>query len=185
MKPIVFRPEEWARVERVLAYQREHLKAGKKYALEIKEYRERRSLDANAYCWVLIDKISAKMGIDKVEVYRKAIEDIGGNSDIVCAKTEAVESLRKAWERNGIGWLTETMPSRIEGCTNVILYYGSSSYDTAQMSRLIDHVAQDAKALDIETLSPQELAVLEGKWDAQINKSNGDIAQGKGAGVGS
>jgi hypothetical protein len=52
------------------------------------------------------------------------------------------------------------MPSKINGCTNVILYYGSSTYNTAQMSLLIDHLVQDAKALGIETMTPQELEAL-------------------------
>ena len=65
--------------------------------------------------------------------------------------------LRESWEARGIGWQTETMPSKVEGCTNVVLYYGSSVYDTKQMSLLIDHLVQDAKAIGIETLTPREL----------------------------
>lgn len=129
-------------------------------AVEIKQYRDHRSLDANAYCWVLISKIAAKMHIDKVEVYREAIKAIGGNNTIVCCKDVAVDALRAGWQDKGLGWVTDTMPSKIEGCTNVILYYGSSTYDTRQMSILIDHVVQDAKALGIETLTPAELEAL-------------------------
>ena len=42
----------------------------------------------------------------------------------------------------------------------MILYYGSSTYDTQQMSLLIDHIVQDAKALGIETMTPAELEAL-------------------------
>ena len=132
----------------------------KDVAVEIKQYREKRSLDANAYCWTLVDKIASAMHIDKVEVYREAVRAIGGNSVIVCVKDVAVDALRNGWQDKGIGWLTETMPSKIKGCTNVILYYGSSTYDTKQMSLLIDHVVQDAKALGIETMTPAELEAL-------------------------
>ena len=45
---------------------------------------------------------------------------------------------------------------------NVVFSYGSSTYDTAQMSRLIDNIVQDCKAVGIETLTPSELAKLEG-----------------------
>lgn len=128
--------------------------------VEIKKYRQRRSLDANGYCWTLIDKIAAKMHIDKAEVYREAIRAIGGNSTIVCVLDVAVDALRRGWEDKGLGWQTETMPSKHEGCTNVILYFGSSTYDTKQMSLLIDHVVQDAKALGIETLTPAELEAM-------------------------
>lgn len=128
--------------------------------VEIKKHRDKRSLDANAYCWKLIDQIAAEMHIDKEEVYREAVRAIGGNSTIVCVQDVAVEALRAGWKDKGIGWQTETMPSKIKGCTNVILYYGSSTYDTRQMSLLIDHVVQDAKALGIETLTPAELEAL-------------------------
>ena len=128
--------------------------------LEVKQHRNRRSIDANGYAWVLMDKIAAKMHIDKAEVYREAIKSIGGVSETVCVQDKAVERLRQGWEQNGIGWQTDTMPSKLKGCTNVILYYGSSTYDTQQMSLLIDHIVQDAKALGIETMTPAELEAL-------------------------
>lgn len=132
----------------------------KDVSVEIKQYRQKRSLDANGYCWTLIDKIAAAMHLDKVDVYREAIRAIGGNNCVVCVKNEAADALREGWQNNGIGWITDTMPSKIRGCTNVILYYGSSIYDTAQMALLIDHLVQDAKALGIETMTPKELEAL-------------------------
>ena len=126
----------------------------------MKQHRNKRSLDANGYAWVLMDKIAARMHIDKVEVYREAIKNIGGVSETVCVQDKAVDRLRQGWEQNGIGWQTDTMPSKLKGCTNVILYYGSSTYDTQQMSLLIDHIVQDAKALGIETMTPAELEAL-------------------------
>lgn len=68
--------------------------------------------------------------------------------------------MRRGWEMRGMGWQTETMPSKVPGCTNVVLYYGSSMFDTHQMSLLIDHVVQDAKALGIETMTPREIEKL-------------------------
>lgn len=44
----------------------------------------------------------------------------------------------------------------------MLLYYGSSTYDGAQMARLIDNIVQDCKAVGIETMTPDELARLEG-----------------------
>lgn len=145
----------------------ESVKQGKTYSVEIKEYRKPRSLDANAYAWVLIGKISAKMNIPKEEVYRKAIREIGGNSDTVCVMEKAADALCEGWKHNGIGWITERFPSKIDGCVNVTLYYGSSTYDSATMSRLIDYIVDDAKELGIETMTPQELARLEG-YDGKI-----------------
>ncbi len=131
---------------------------------EIKRAKKKRSLEANAYMWVLVDKIASAVGVDKVTVYREAIKNIAGNSEIVCVKQDAAEKLIKGWEHNGIGWLTETMPSKLPGCVNVVLYYGSSIYDTAQMSKLIDHIVYEAKQLGIETLTPAELERMKAQW---------------------
>lgn len=136
----------------------------KTLSIEIKPYRAKRSLDANAYFFVLADKLAAKLGTNKEEVYRNAVRDIGGVSEIVCVKNEAVERLCEGWSKNGIAWQTETFPSKIDGCTNVILYYGSSTYTTEQMSRLIENIVQDCKAVGIETRTPNEIANLLSMW---------------------
>ena len=132
--------------------------------ISIKKAAKRRSRDANALAWVLIDKIAEKTRIPKKEIYRNAIREIGGVSEVVCVQDRAVERLRSGWEKNGIGWQSETAPSKIPGCTNVILYYGSSTYNTAQMSRLLDLIIQEAEQQGIPTLR-DEAAELLGKWD--------------------
>lgn len=140
------------------------LKGLDKLTIKISKFKQKRSLDANAYCWTLIGKIAEKTRVPKEEVYREAIRGIGGNYDVVCIKEEAADSLRNAWERNGIGWQTEVMLSKLDGCTNVLLYYGSSTYDTEQMSRLIENILQDCKALGIETRSQEEIDSLLKNW---------------------
>ena len=132
--------------------------------VEIKKYRKRRSLDANAYAWVLVDKIAEALSHDKVAVYREAIRNIGGVSETVCILEQAAPKLISAWEAHGIGWQTESMASKIEGCLNIVLYYGSSTYDTKQMSSLIDHLIAEAKELNIETATPAELARYKEEW---------------------
>lgn len=142
------------------------LEKGKAVTAEIKVVKPRRSLDSNAYCWVLMNRIAEKTGIDAETVYRELIKGIGGNCDVICVPNKAVERLQNGWKRNGIGWVTDTMPSKLDGCTNVILYYGSSTYDQAQMGRLIDRVVQECQNLGIETMTPDELAQLKEGWSA-------------------
>lgn len=137
---------------------------GKPYTAELKEYRKKRSLDANAYAWVLIDRLAEKTGEPKTQIYRNLIREIGGNSETVCVLSGAVESLVSGWSKNGVGWVTDIGPSKIAGCTNVTLYFGSSTYDTRQMSRLIDLIVQDCKEQGIETLTPFELDALKERW---------------------
>lgn len=135
-----------------------------KLSIEIKPFRERRSLDANAYAWVLMDKLASKLGESKENIYREYIRNIGGNSTTICVKNTAVERLREGWSKNGIGWQTEAFPSKIDGCTNVVLYYGSSTYDTEQMARLLDLIIQDCKQFGIPTETPDEIARLKSLW---------------------
>lgn len=144
------------------------LQNDKKYELSIKLHRKKRSNDANAYCWCLIDKLAEKLNQPKTEIYRRLIKDVGGVSNTVCVQDNAVEKLIKAWEKHGIGWQAETDKSKIAGCTNVILYYGSSTYDTAQMSRLIDLVLQECEQLGIhDTKTPNEIEELKALWQSQ------------------
>ena len=137
---------------------------GKRVLAEIKVQKPRRSLDSNAYCWVLMNRIAEKTGIDVETVYRETIKGIGGNCEIVCVTNEAVERLRSGWSQNGIGWVSDTMESKLDGCTNVVLYYGSSTYDQGQMGRLIDRIVHDCHTLGIETMTPQELMHLKQGW---------------------
>ena len=132
---------------------------------EIKQIRKKRSLDANAYCFVLLDRLSAELQTPKEELYRRYIKEVGDVSDIVCVKDKAAKRLTEQWERNGLGWQTETFLSKLDGCTNVILYYGSSVYDTKQMSRLIDLIVQDCHSIGIETKNPNEIKSLLEEWN--------------------
>ena len=135
------------------------------YDLEVKEHRKKRSLDANAYAWVLINKIADALRITPIEIYRQAIQYISGNSEIIPIKQEAVEQFKQAWSHNGIGWITRDMgKSKIPGYMNLMVYYGSSVYDTKQMSELIDHLVQECRALDIEIKSDEEIKSLMEAW---------------------
>jgi len=137
------------------------------YDLDIKEHREKRSLDANAYAWVLIHKLAKAMGIKSLEVYREAVLNVGDNYTPMCIREQDVERHRKMWETNGDGWqCVDRGQSNVPGCRTIFAYYGSSVFDTRQMSRLIDSLIQDCKALDIETLPPDKLAAMVGEWDA-------------------
>jgi hypothetical protein len=136
------------------------------YDLEVKEHRKKRSLDANAYAWVLINKLADEMRITPLEVYRQAIQNVGGNYEILPIKEDAADHFKRIWEAKGIGWPCVDMgKSKIDGYRNMRAYYGSSTYDTRQMSQLIDNLVQDCKALDIETLTPEKLSLLMEEWN--------------------
>lgn len=138
------------------------MKTGKEYNVTIKG--KGRSLDANAYCWVLLDRLAAHYGVARERVYRQEIQSIGGVSEVLCLREKAAEAFCRSWERNGIGWMTDTGPSKIKGCVNVTVWYGSSVYDTEQMARLIDAIVQDCRDVGIETMTPRELYALVSRW---------------------
>ena len=130
-------------------------------SVEIKRFLPRRSRSANAYAWVLIDELAEKLNLTKTEVYRHAIRDIGGVSDTVCVPDKAVDRLCEGWMAKGLGWQTERLESKLRGCTNVVLYYGSSTYDSRQMHALIDTLIAECKQQGIETLTPAQLVFEE------------------------
>lgn len=140
----------------------------KKYVADIKEYRENRSSDANAYAWVLFGELAPKLSTEEApispeDIYRRLIRDVGGNYEVTPIRNEALERWMSIWTAKGVGWVCEEIgPSKIEGYTNVRNFYGSSVYDTAQMSRLIDLTIQECKQQGIETMTPEELSRLEG-----------------------
>lgn len=138
-------------------------------SVEIKKFKEKRSLDANAYAWVLMEKLAVATGIPKTDIYRNTIRKISGVSETVCVQDAALERLCSGWEHNGKGWQAEQFPSKIEGCTNVTLYYGSSTYNSAQMSRLISQIVEDCQERGIETMTPMELARLMEGWNDKAN----------------
>ena len=152
----------------VKALSYELLKMGE-LSVEFKKFKKKRSLDANSYFWVLADKLAEVTGESKTAIYRNAIKEIGGVSEVVCIKEAAANKLCEGWSKNGLGWQTDIMDSKIKGCKNVVLYYGSSTYDTKQMSMLIDNIVQDCKAVGIETMTPRELAILKENWKGDMN----------------
>nr|DAU00055.1 MAG TPA: NinB protein [Caudoviricetes sp.] len=131
--------------------------------IEIK--RKKRSLDANAYMWVLADKIADKLNTTKEAVYKEAIKDVGAFESLLI-QDKAVDKFIELWEKQGIGNVAQVMYQSkvVDGCTAVRVYYGSSTYDTKQMSRLIDYIVSEAKEQGIETLTPDEIARLKSVW---------------------
>lgn len=136
---------------------------GKELSVEIKPYRARRSLDANAYCWVLCQKLSEKLNCTKEDVYKEAIRK-AGQFDFIAVTDKATEQFIKAWQSKGLGWYAEALESKIDGCKKIMVYYGSSVYDSKEMAHLIDYIVSECKEQGIETLPPWEVERLKKEW---------------------
>ena len=135
------------------------------YIAAIKEFRKKRSLDANAYCWELIGKLAGKLRIPPEQIYREAIQEIGDNYVVTPIREDGAGRWREIWQGKGLGWICEDLgKSKLPGYVNIANYYGSSVYDSAQMSRLIDYIIEECKLQEIETLPPDKLALLKEGW---------------------
>lgn len=139
----------------------------KEYDIEIKRHRGKRSLDANAYMWVLADKIASVIRSTSKEVYKKAIQEVGV-FHYGYFKDEDAEYAADMWASNGVGWIAVIEPCNMAHHKAIKFYHGSSSYDTKQMSRVIDYLVDEAKDIGgIEVLSPDELARMKSAWRAE------------------
>lgn len=127
-------------------------------AVELKQYRAKRSLDANAYFHVLVGKIADALTISKAKAKNVLICKYGQpqllpDGSIMVYKSNAPEEFM--WEQES----THAIPVKYEEkATFYKIYRGSHTYDTKEMSVLIDGTVADAKELGIETLPPAELA---------------------------
>ena len=140
---------------------------GRELTVTAKKYYKARSLNANAYAWALLDQLAVKMHTAKESLYRGYVRNIGGNNDQMLMNNEAAGRFCTAWQSYGLGWITEVAPSGANGVSLVTAYYGSSTYDTEQMSRLIDLIVQDCRALDIETRPQDEINAMLEAWDGR------------------
>lgn len=145
----------------------EQLKNEDKLDIDIKKYRKKRSLDANAYCWVLCDTIAKELSKDgiittKENIYKEAIKDIGTFEPMI-VEEKAFENFKRIWEKQGLGFLIQEIAKK-DKCIKVHCYYGSSTYDSKEMSLLIELLVEEAKQLNIEVKTKQEIESLLEMW---------------------
>lgn len=114
---------------------------------------------------MLIGKLAEKLKLPRIDLYRHYIRQIGGNYETVCIKAEHADEFCRLWEKNGLGWIAEPFDSKLDGCTNVNCYMGSSEYNTEQMTRLINLVVDDCQGCGIETMTPDEQKKLLSLWE--------------------
>lgn len=138
------------------------------------QWREKRSLDANAYFHVLVNHIAAALANNPdapsdTEVKRQLVLDYGtidrdDNGDIIGAKLPASVNVLQYYPY-AKSYKSVTENGRDYEC--YIFYKRTRNLDRKEMARLIDGAVQEAKALGIETKTPAEIAAIEAAWEAQ------------------
>lgn len=140
----------------------------KAYVAELKEKTKKRSLDANAFLWSLLNQMSVVLRMPPEEIYQGYLPDVGDNFEWHPCKPENVQRYTEGWCRGHIGRMVDDMgPCRLpdlRGYRLLKCYYGSSDYDVPTFSRLLELVIQDCRQLGIETLSEREKSLLLEEW---------------------
>lgn len=145
------------------------------YEITIQKKKNKRSLNASAYCWVLCQKIAEELSktgyTSKEDVYRKAIKDCSHFS-YVPVREDAIERYIQIWQGHGLGWLAEDAGEcqSLKGYHNIMCYHGSSVYNQQEMARLIDCLTDECEQLGIK-LEPSEYiqSLIEG-WESEQTK---------------
>ena len=132
-----------------------------KLSIIAKKFRQKRSLDANAYCWVLMTKIAEVVDSSKDEVYEEMLQKYGflyqdeeGYIPITVkagVDMSKIEGHWKFYKSNG-------------KFDSYLMIKGSSKYDSAEMAKFIDQIIYEAKGLGIETMTPAELERMKAEW---------------------
>lgn len=137
------------------------IESDKLKTIELKQFREKRSLDSNAYAWQLMDKIAKKLGSTDEEVYITMLKRYGAK-DYIAAPKESEYILKRVYK------IVEPIKDCMINSTPSVTYRlirGSSTYDQSEMGKLIDGIVDEAKTLGIETMTPNEIAGLIAKWE--------------------
>lgn len=143
------------------------LKQDKGITWDLKEHKERRRLTQNAYYWVLVGKIAEKTGISSAEIHNRNLRDLGlverMNGAVVpvyIPDTDEAERDALEAETFHIKPTSQTKEGK-DGKTYrcYVLLRGSSTFNVAEFSALVDLIVQEALAQGgIEVLPPDELA---------------------------
>ena len=123
---------------------------------ELKEYKTKRSNQANKYFWELLGQLCFELGLDTIEEYRKRVKELGIFRQWTIEK-ENLKTFKTMWESKGIAWFVEIVDIAVDNKIVINAYYGSSSYNSQQMSKLIDELVQDCQTIGIETKPIEEI----------------------------
>ena len=125
---------------------------------EVKEHHEKRSLNANAYAWVLITKIADVLRADKEQTYLMLLKRYG-QSEIVSVLSDIdVSGYFKYYEPIA----TATLQGK--EFTHYKIFKGTSEYNSKEMAIFIDGIVSECKEMDIETIPEAEIERLKTMW---------------------
>jgi hypothetical protein len=125
-----------------------------KYDIKIDKHRNKRSLDANAYSWVLQTEIANVLRISKEEVHFDMLKAYGQRDYVSLLANVNIADYYNYYEEVG------TFRQNNNTFKSYMIYKGTHNYDSKEMSIFIDGVVQEARNLGIETLEDREINEL-------------------------
>lgn len=138
-----------------------------KLSIEVKKFRQKRSLDANALLWHCLGLLAIALRADKWDIYLQMLKRYGKYT-YICVKPNVVNAVKAQWrESEVIGEVN------INGqtATQMLCYFGSSTYDTQEFSVLLDGVISEMAEMGLETPTSQEMRRALEQWEKQSQQS--------------
>lgn len=143
---------------------------------DLQEHKEKRSLDSNKYFHALCDKLRQALNISMARCKNHLIADYGqfeyiGDEPMIY-KTNAPEEYMMELETVH----TKLIKVTEENGKNIYfyrVYRGSHTYNSMEMSKLIDGTIQECQAQGIETATPNELAYMQSLWEKKYARTMG------------
>ena len=133
--------------------------------ITVKQYREKRSIDSNAYAWVLMQKIAEAVQSDKWSVYLEMLAKYSRAFTHVIVRPDVVPRFEAEWRTvRNLGEISVNGQTGIQ----LQLYFGSSTFDTKEMSVFIDGLVEECRQLEIETLPPNEIERMKREWGVEV-----------------
>lgn len=139
----------------------------KELNIDIKQFREGRSKDANALLWACIGEIAVALRTDKWSVYLLMLKRYGQYT-YICVPPQAVDMVKRQWRE-----VEEIGDIKINGrdAIQLLCYYGSSTYDTKQFSALLDGVISEMQEIGLEMPTSEEMRHCLEEWERKSQKS--------------
>lgn len=135
---------------------------------DIKEHKEKRSKDSNALLWHCLGQMAKAISppIDKWDMYLMELKKYGKFSYVLMDE-KAVESFKKLWRETEVVGEVDVNGRK---AVQLLCYYGSSTYNTKEMSVLLDGVIDDMKQMELEPPTPRAMRESLEEWERICQK---------------
>lgn len=140
-----------------------------KLSIEVEQYKEKRSLNANKMLWACLGDIATAMTppADKWDVYLEMLKRYGKYT-YICVKPNAVDSMKAQWRESEV---IGEMEINGQKAVQMLCYFGSSTMNTKEFSVLLDGVISEMKEMGLPTPPSQDMKRALEQWGKMHEKT--------------